>query len=68
MQLHFFCTDLGLTDMFLTNQNAEIVACILLVLKYLQPEKGEPLVNYRGKSPKLVQSIIKGTTYWSVCK
>ena len=26
-----FCTDLGLIDMFLTNQNAEIVACILLV-------------------------------------
>ena len=27
-----FCTDLGLIDMFLTNQNAEIVACILLTL------------------------------------
>ena len=27
------CTDLGLIDMFLTNQNAEIVACILLPMK-----------------------------------
>ena len=26
-----FCTDLGLIDMFLTNQNAEIVACLLLL-------------------------------------
>ena len=25
-----FCTDLGLIGMLLTNQNAEIVACILL--------------------------------------
>ena len=32
-QFHLFCTDLGLIDMFLTNQNAEIVACILLALK-----------------------------------
>ena len=29
-----FYTDLGLIDMFLTNQNAEIVACILLTGKY----------------------------------
>ena len=27
----FFCTDLGLIDMLLTNPNAEIVACILLI-------------------------------------
>ena len=39
-QLHFFalnytfCTDLGLIEMFLTNQNAEIVACILLVKQW----------------------------------
>lgn len=25
------CTDLGLLDMFLTNQNSKIVTCILLV-------------------------------------
>ena len=29
-QFHFFCTDLRIIDMFLTNQNTEIVACILL--------------------------------------
>ena len=29
--ISLFCTDLGLIDMLLTNQNAEIVACILLV-------------------------------------
>ena len=28
-----FCTDLGLIDMFLINQNADIVARILLMLK-----------------------------------
>ena len=33
-QSHFFCTDLGLIDMLLTNQNAEIVACMLLVEKF----------------------------------
>ena len=27
-QLHFFALNLGLIDMSLTNQNAEIVACI----------------------------------------
>ena len=27
-----FCTDLGLIVTFLTNQNAEVVACILLVV------------------------------------
>ena len=30
-QLHFFALNLGLIDMFLTNRNAEIVACMLLV-------------------------------------
>ena len=29
-----FCTDLGLINMLLTNQNAEIVACMLLVEKF----------------------------------
>ena len=28
--ISLFCTDLGLIDMLLTNQTAEIVACILL--------------------------------------
>ena len=28
--ISLFCTDLGLIDMLLTNQNAEIVACVLL--------------------------------------
>ena len=28
--ISLFCTDLGLIDVLLTNQNAEIVACILL--------------------------------------
>ena len=28
--ISLFCTYLGLIDMLLTNQNAEIVACILL--------------------------------------
>ena len=31
--ISLFCTDLGLTDMLLTNQNAKIVACILLGMK-----------------------------------
>ena len=30
--ISLFCTDLGLIDMLLTNQNAEIVACILLLV------------------------------------
>ena len=29
--ISLFCTDLGLIDMLLTNQNAETVACIFLV-------------------------------------
>ena len=29
--ISLFCTDLGLIDMLLTNQNAEVVACILYV-------------------------------------
>ena len=36
-----FCTDLGLIDMLLTNQNAEIVACILLL-----PELYDTRSNY----------------------
>ena len=34
--ISLFCTDLGLIDMLLTNQNAEIVACILLVKQKLR--------------------------------
>ena len=30
--ISLFCSDLGLIDMLLTNQNAEIVACILLYI------------------------------------
>ena len=33
--ISLFCTDLGLIDMLLTNQNAEIVACILLSFENL---------------------------------
>ena len=47
-QFHFFCTgeialftDLGLIDMFSANQNAEIVACILLL-----PELYDTRSNY----------------------
>ena len=32
-QLHFFALNLGLTDMLLTNQNAEIVACMLVPIE-----------------------------------
>ena len=32
--ISLFCTDLGLIDMPLTNQNAEIVACILVVCEH----------------------------------
>ena len=32
--ISLLCTDLGLIDMLLTNQNAEIVACMLLVEKF----------------------------------
>ena len=35
-----FCTDLELIDMFLTNQNAEIVACILLGVVSIQAGAG----------------------------